>query len=494
MEISRILIIEDSKTFNKIITTLLSEYNYNITQAYTLNEAKVELHENNYDFVLLDLNLPDAYGEDLLNEVKFNTDAKIIVMTGDESTHQRDEYFQLGIIDYFIKTTPVQIIVSNIHDLIQTIKNAHNSNILTVDDSSFIRNLLHGVLTEKGYNVHTASCATEALELLQNNTFHLILLDLIMPGLDGISFLEKLKENPKYAKIPVIVISGDTSRNNYSRVLKNGASDFIKKPFIIEEILLKCDIHIKSLLQSKKIIESEKEMIKQKSISKLLGNIAHHWRQPLTAISTHASSILVERELKIETEENFTNRMEDIIEYTQLLSHTIDDFQLLFSSLELKNKINTEIFLKEILYPFESYIKQNNINLEIKYNIDNFFIYEDRLKQILTLMIKNMQEHCPDNKHIFISINKDKDFLNIQVKDSGGGISKEISKKIFEPYFTTKHNSFNKGIGLYLVYQIIQEDFNGSINIHNHTFIDKAKEYKGLEINISIPYGDDEDK
>lgn len=492
METSKILIIEDSKTFNNIIANLLSQYNYNLTQVYNLKDAKTIMQENIFDFILLDLNLPDGYGEELLNEVKAFTNAKIIVMTGDESTHHRDEYFQLGIIDYFIKTTPVQIISSNIHELIQTIKNASNSNILTVDDSSFIRNLLKGVLTEKGYNVYTASGASEALELLQQKSFHLILLDLIMPGVDGISFLEKLKEDTRFSQIPVIVISGDTSRNNYSRVLKNGASDFIRKPFIIEEVLLKCDIHIKSLLQSKKIIESEKEMIKQKSISKLLGNIAHHWRQPLTAISTHASSVLVEREMQIETEENFNKRIEDIIEYTQLLSHTIDDFQLLFSSLELQDKIQTEFFIKELFYPFEEYIKNNNINVDIKYNIESFSTYKDRLKQILTLMIKNIEEHCPNNKHIFLSINHQKDFLIIKLKDSGGGIPKEILKKVFEPYFTTKHQSFSKGIGLYLVYQIIHEDFNGLINLHNDVFIDKAQEYKGVEVTISIPYKNNE--
>ena len=487
MDITQILVVEDSKTFNKIITTLLSEYHYSISQVYALSEAKEILQANEYDFILLDLNLPDSQGEELLETIKSLSNAKIIVMTGDESSHHRDEYFQKGIIDYFIKTTPIQIIATNIHSLIETINSARNSNILTIDDSSFVRSLLKNVLTEKGYNVYAASSAIEGLGLLRQHEFNLILLDLIMPGLDGISFLEKLKEDPVYCKIPIVVISGDTSRNNYSRVLKNGASDFIRKPFVIEEILLKCDVHIKTFLQAKKIIESEKEMIKQKSISKLLENIAHHWRQPLTAISTHASSVLVNQDIKIEDEEKVNKRLEEIIDLTQVLSNTIDDFQLLFAQVDTMNEINSHDYINDVLSLFEEYIEKNDITLNRKITVKSFKGYKKKLKQILTILLKNIEAHAQANKHIFISIEQDNANLEITIKDSGGGVEKELLNKLFEPYYTTKHQAYSKGIGLYIAYQLINEDFNGFINAKNVVFTDNGQPYKGLEFKITIP-------
>jgi DNA-binding response OmpR family regulator len=488
MNLTRILVVEDSKTFNKIIASLLSDYNYSISQAYSLSQAKETISQNNFDFILLDLNLPDSQGNTLLETIKSLTDAKIIVMTGAESNHHRDECFQKGVIDYFIKTTPMKIIASNIHTLIETINNAKNSNILIIDDSSFVRNLLKDVLSEKGYNVYTASSAFEGLDLLQQYNFNLILLDLIMPGLDGISFLEKLKESSIYSKIPVIVISGETSRSKYSRVLKNGASDFIKKPFIIEEVLLKCDIHINNFIQNKKIVESKKEMEKQKSLSKLLGNIAHHWRQPLSAISTNASAILLNKDIQIENEEKEKKRLENIVELTQVLSDTINDFELLFPNLEIKSPINTKEYLDEILKPFKNYIKSNNIKLVKDIKIDNFLGYENKLRQILIILLKNIQEHAKNNKHIFISIENTNKNLEIKIKDSGGGVDKEILKKIFEPYFTSKHQSYGKGLGLFTVYQIIYEGMNGFIDAYNVVFTDEAQTFKGLEFTISIPY------
>lgn len=487
----KILVIEDSKTFNNFISTLLQQYKYDVYQSYSLKEAINFLSASSFDFILLDLNLPDAQGEYLIDSIKEKTDTKIIVMTGDENTNQRDEYFQKGIIDYFIKTTPIQIIASNIHSLIQTISNSKNSNILTIDDSSFVRNLLKNVLTQKGYNVYAASNVEDGLNILSKHKVQLILLDLIMPGIDGINFLEIIKENPNYFDIPVVVVSGDSSRDNYARVLKNGASDFIKKPFIIEEVLLKCDLHIKSYLQGKKIIESQKEMAKQKSISKLLENIAHHWRQPLSVISTNASAVMIENEYKINGEVSLDDRMKQILEYTKLLSNTIEDFRLLFSKGFIPEEVKVYEFVDSLLAVHEDYIKSNNIEVIKNIQIENFYGFGEQLKQIITLLINNIKEHAINNKYIFITIKEKEGYIQIIIKDNGGGAPEEILENIFEPYFTTKHQSFGKGVGLYVVYQIITEEFNGIIKARNAQFLQDNKAHKGLEFTITIPIIED---
>ena len=487
MNIIKILVIEDSKTFNNFITTLLQQYRYCISQAYTLHEASKFLSMDKYDFILLDLNLPDAQGEYLIDSIKEKTDTKIIVMTGDENTNQRDEYFQKGIIDYFIKTTPIQIIAANVHSLIQTISDSKNSNILTIDDSSFVRTLLTNVLTQKGYNVYAASNVDDGIHILKTQKVHLILLDLIMPGMDGMSFLEMIKEHTDYFDIPIIVISGDSSRNNYARVLKNGASDFIKKPFVIEEILLKCDVHIKSYLQGKKIIESQKEIAKQKSISKLLENIAHHWRQPLSIISANASAVIMEKEFEISTGIPLDERMKQIVEYTKLLSNTIEDFRLLFSKGFIAEEIIVSNFVDSLLHEHQGYIDSNNIEVIKNLQIEYFYGYGEQLKQILTLLINNIKEHAKNNKYIFITIKQIEENIQIIIKDNGGGASDEIIDNIFEPYFTTKHQSFGKGVGLYVVYQIINEEFKGTIKARNAQFLQDNKAHKGMEFTITIP-------
>jgi DNA-binding response OmpR family regulator len=488
MSHAKILIIEDSKSFNQMVTIMLQKYHYEIDQAYSLKEALDFLILGVYDYILLDLNLPDAEGEFLIDSIMEFTHSKVIVMTADENTNQRDEYFQKGVIDYFIKTTPINVIISSIHTLIKTIESYKDANVLTIDDSSFVRNILKTVLTQKGYNVFTAASAQDGFEILENNRIDLILLDLIMPGMDGMKFLDSLKENIHYMEIPVIVISGDTSRNHYARVLKNGASDFIKKPFVVEEVLLKCDIHIKNYLQARKIIEAEKEIIKQQSISKLLENIAHHWRQPLSVISANASGAMIERELGTETPEKFTDHMNSIIKFSNLLSNTIEDFKMLFSKALIEEEIVFELFFTDVLDNYQHYIQRNNIDVIKNIEVGTFVTYKSELEQIISFLMNNIEEHTKGNQFIFIDVKDMKTHLDIIIKDSGGGAPDDIFENIFEPYFTTEHQSFGKGVGLYIVYQIITEEFNGQIRARNVPYSYEGEFYKGLEFTISIPF------
>jgi DNA-binding response OmpR family regulator len=487
MSRTKILVVEDSKSFNQMVTIMLEKYRYDISQAYTLKQALELLTADTYEYVLLDLNLPDAEGEFLIDSIMEFTSSKVIVMTADENTNQRDEYFQRGVIDYFIKTTPIHIIISNIHKLIKTIESYKDANILTIDDSSFVRNILKTVLTQKGYNVFTAASAQEGFDVLKDNRIDLILLDLIMPGMDGMKFLDKLKEDINYMDIPVVVISGDTSRNHYARVLKNGASDFIKKPFVVEEVLLKCDIHIKNYLQARKIVEAEKEIIKQQSISKLLENIAHHWRQPLSVISANASGAMIERKLGTETEEKFTDHMDNIIKFANLLSNTIEDFKMLFSNVLIKEELVFEMFFSDIIDDYQQYITRNEITVVKNIEVGTMTTYVSELRQIVSFLFNNIAEHAKENKFIFIDVRDMHTHIDVIIKDSGGGAPEDILDNLFEPYFTTEHQSFGKGLGLYIVYQIIAEEFNGKIEAKNLSYSHQGEFYKGLEFTISLP-------
>ena len=90
-------------------------------------------------------------------------------------------------------------------------------------------------------------------------------------------------------------------------------------------------------------------------------------------------------------------------------------------------------------------------------------------------------------KFIFIDISLIQNITTIKIKDSGGGISEDVLNNIFEPYFTTEHQSMGKGMGLYIVYKIIKEHFKGDIKIQNSTYKYEDKFYTGVEVIIEIP-------
>ena len=266
----KLLIVEDSKTYNNTLFSLLRKPDYEIFQAYTLKEAEETLEENqDIDFVLLDLLLPDGEGDDLIiklseqNKLK----AKIIVLTGNQDIQRRNYLFEHGVVDYFSKDMPLKFLVKDIHNLIISLSNNKNKNILIVDDSSFVRKSIKNILEMKNYNISLARDGAEALDVLkENKQINLIFLDLEMPKFSGIQVLEKVKQDPLLKDIPVIILSSSEDRQKYARVIKHGAIDFIRKPFLTEEILLKTDLHISQADYLDKIASQAKELEEYKRI------------------------------------------------------------------------------------------------------------------------------------------------------------------------------------------------------------------------------------
>jgi CheY-like chemotaxis protein len=121
--------------------------------------------------------------------------------------------------------------------------------ILVVDDDSFTRELLTAVLKEY-YNITTASNGKEALSLLSSHDFDLILLDWMMPDLDGISILKAIRKEPVTSAVPVIFISGRIDNDSISRGLIEGANEFISKPFRKSELMEKVKACINSRISA----------------------------------------------------------------------------------------------------------------------------------------------------------------------------------------------------------------------------------------------------
>ncbi len=102
-------------------------------------------------------------------------------------------------------------------------------NILIVEDDAFISSLLQRKFAQEKYGIFSATNAENALEILKKNQISLILLDIILPGTDGISFLNSLKKNPDFKEVPVIITSNLGQPEEIERGLKEGAADYIVK-------------------------------------------------------------------------------------------------------------------------------------------------------------------------------------------------------------------------------------------------------------------------
>lgn len=117
----------------------------------------------------------------------------------------------------------------------------NSAKILVVDDSSVNNFLLENVLEEKGYQLQVAYNGKEAMDFIHQDPPDLILLDIMMPGIDGFEILEKLNRDDSKSKIPVIMVTSKNEETDKERAFKSGAVEYIVKPIDIEELLDKVD-------------------------------------------------------------------------------------------------------------------------------------------------------------------------------------------------------------------------------------------------------------
>ncbi|MGG5460892.1 response regulator transcription factor [Clostridium sp. B9] len=130
-------------------------------------------------------------------------------------------------------------------------------NILVIEDDNDINELLKDILNEEGYKVQSAYSGTEALIYLSNQTFSLILLDLMLPGKSGEEILEEVR---KRSSVPIIVISAKEGKEFRINAFKNGADDFIMKPFDVDDVLARVYANLRRALEFSKNKEETSEL------------------------------------------------------------------------------------------------------------------------------------------------------------------------------------------------------------------------------------------
>ena len=219
------------------------------------------------------------------------------------------------------------------------------------------------------------------------------------------------------------------------------------------------------------------ESAKMASLGEMIANIAHQWRQPLSSISTMASGMLIAKEVQILDDEIFVRYCEKIVENTQFLSQTINTFRdFIKEKKELKNVILQER-IQTTLHIESATLNHHHITLidTIDYSKSiSMELFAGELDQVLMNIINNAKDALIANhiKHpwIQIALTDNDNKVIITIEDNAGGISDEILPHIFEPYFTTKHQSQGTGLGLYMAYKIICESLGGNLYAKNSEF------------------------
>lgn len=234
---------------------------------------------------------------------------------------------------------------------------------------------------------------------------------------------------------------------------------------------------------------------KMASMGEMIDHIAHQWRQPLSIISTNASSIIAKKEYGISDEKSEIKSLNNIIDITEYLSNTIDDFRSFLQDDKSLDTFSLYETFKKVELLTKATVAMHNIKLIIKTEDIKIFGIENELIQVFMNLISNSNEAFNDNedhKLIFVELLFDDDSnVVIKYKDSAGGIDENHISKIFSSGFTTKKDSGGTGLGLYMCKNIIEKTFNGTISVQNESFNYKNKPYDGAAFFIKLPVSEE---
>ncbi len=348
-----------------------------------------------------------------------------------------------------------------------------NFSILVVDDNKENLKVVSNFLKAEGYQIALAIKAKDARMIMEDTPIDLILLDVMMPEMDGFTFCRELKKDDKLSEIPVIFLTAKTETSDLVEGFEAGGVDYITKPFQREELIARVNNHI-ALTHAKRQIRKQADEIHRINLTKdrLYSVIAHDIKSPFSNISMLISS-LAEGYLEAGTEEydeilqsiNSSTQetyglLENLLQWTRSQTGDLDQSP---EPLQISKTIESTC---RLLLP-----QAENKNIEIDHRQDpDLTIHADRnmMQSVFHNLISNAIKFTPEGGKVTVSAKEEDNQAAIRVQDNGVGIPEENLKKLFldQGQLTTRGTNDEKGsgLGLLLVKDFVQKN-KGRIDV-----------------------------
>lgn len=264
----RILLVDTSIAIRHGLKTLLQPLNIEIVEATNGLDAYNHVSEQPVDVIITSIDMPKMDGLELCRKIKSASatqDISVIILSSFGSDADIDRAIQAGASAYIEKREARARLYDTVQKLLAISPSQPERTILIVEDSRPIRTLIQKGLMEAGFHVISAENGQEALDILPEQHPDLILSDINMPGMDGFELCEALHSDPDFASIPFVVMSTINDRDQMRRIIKYGATDYMVKPFNIDELVIHIERFLEDrlllLIKEKERLDTERKMM-----------------------------------------------------------------------------------------------------------------------------------------------------------------------------------------------------------------------------------------
>ncbi len=264
----RILIVDDSAMFRTSMKKILASMNAEIVLAEDGQEGLNLALQENFDIVVSDIDMPKINGIDLCRTLKKNPTTQrtpVVMVSTFDSESDVDKGFQAGASAYLSKYEIQNRLFETVESVLSKSKFKRERLVMVVDDSRVVLQIVEKGLAEAGFKVITAENGKKALQLLDTLKPDLILTDIEMPDVNGFEFCGTVHTNPELSTVPIVAMSSKTDRGYMKRMLQNGASAYLCKPFNIDELVILVEKMMSDqfhmLLMERERLDSERNLM-----------------------------------------------------------------------------------------------------------------------------------------------------------------------------------------------------------------------------------------
>lgn len=360
------------------------------------------------------------------------------------------------------------------------INSTEGPDILIVDDTPANLKVLTTMLKDNGYRVRPAISGPIALKAVQSAPPDLILLDIMMPGMDGYEVCAVLKGAAATQDIPVIFISALDETWDKVKAFKAGAVDYITKPFQIEEVLARIHTHLV-------LDQQRKEILALNSLKDLLiRTVSHDLKNPINNVMGYAEIILTQEDVAQSREH--TARLVQSIYQTADHMHNLVSRLLDLSSIEEGKSFELNLIsLRDVvelqLSQFELQIAQKQLNLTAELAETGTLILGDQhwIGEAFGNLLSNAIKYTPDKGSLKVILAPEGEMVKLAVQDSGLGIPADSIPHLFDKFYRVDAHKGIKGTGLGLsIAQAIIARHQGNIKVESEL-------HRGSTFTILIP-------
>jgi two-component system NtrC family sensor kinase len=542
----RIMVVEDSPTQAIRLQYALEQEGFDSICVHSAEQAFEALNLILPDLLIVDYHLPGASGVELCRRIRLNVATQslpIIMLTSDETAGSHIEGLDSGADDYVAKTDDFNMLILRVHGVLRRsvqpeavlrpsepmFQQAH---ILIIDDSPTYLEYLKETLADEGYGIDTAVNGPEGIELARKSNYDCVMVDLVMPAMDGTSVCQELvnMRRPEEPPIVILMMSAYESRENAIRALESGADDFVGKSTdmailkgrirallrsrflrkqtqrlideakkretelerLVEERTKSLQHEIEERKRAQEDLRQAKESAEASNVAKsrFLSNMSHELRTPLNAIIGFAD-VMRHKMFGPFDCDRYREYLDDIHHAAHHLLRIINDIldisRVESGRLELREELfEVKDAMESVSRLVSDQVRRQELTLELDVAQNLPQLRADRriLEQAFLNLLYNAAKFTPAGGKIAFhaSLAREGDLL-VSVADTGVGIAAEDIEKVMAPFgqVENKLSRQHAGTGLGLP---LSETF---IKVHGGRLDIESQLNKGTTVTIRLP-------